>query len=62
MKALVEELHKRGLINEKQRDRLLKEINAGPNVVEIVGLELSVSQKNPGKSKTLLLCTNQPLP
>ncbi|AAL63594.1 paREP2b [Pyrobaculum aerophilum str. IM2] len=55
-------MHKRGLINEKQRDRLLKEINAGPNVVEIVGLELSVSQKNPGKSKTLLLCTNQPLP
>ncbi|WP_258871793.1 PaRep2b protein [Pyrobaculum aerophilum] len=45
VRALVEELHKRGIVNEEQRDRLLKEIIAGPNVVEIAGVELSVWQE-----------------
>ncbi|MCX8136479.1 PaRep2b protein [Pyrobaculum aerophilum] len=53
VKALVEELHKRGVINEEQRDRLLADINAGPNVVEIASVEMSVRQKIRGKSKTL---------
>ena len=51
VRALVEELHKRGIVNEEQRDRLLADINAGPNVVEIAGVELSVWEKlatNPG--------------
>ncbi len=45
VRALVEELHKRGMINEGQRNRLLTEIDAGPNVVEIADVELSVSLK-----------------
>ncbi len=55
VRALVEELHSRGVINEEQRDRLLTEINAGPNVVEIAGVELSVRQMISGKSKALII-------
>jgi len=53
VRALVEELHKRGIVNEEQRDRLLKEIIAGPNTIEIAGVELNVRQESVGKSKTL---------
>nr|WP_258870344.1 PaRep2b protein [Pyrobaculum aerophilum] len=53
VRALVEELHKRGIVNEEQRDRLLTEINAGPNKVEIAGVEMSVRQATGDKFKTL---------
>ncbi|AAL63662.1 paREP2b [Pyrobaculum aerophilum str. IM2] len=59
VRALVEELHKRGLIGKEQRDRLLTEINAGPNVVEIAGAELSVwfreKETKSGKTKWLVI-------
>ena len=55
VRALVEELHKRGIINEEQRDRLLKEIIAGPNIIEIAGVELNVRQESVGKSKRLII-------
>ncbi|WP_333638975.1 PaRep2b protein [Pyrobaculum aerophilum] len=55
VRALVEELHKRGIINEEQRDRLLKEIIAGPNTIEIAGVELNVRQESVGKSKRLII-------
>ncbi|MEM0484932.1 MAG: PaRep2b protein, partial [Pyrobaculum sp.] len=53
VRALVEELYRRGLINEEKRDRLLAEINAGPNTIEIAGVELNVRQATVGKSKWL---------
>ncbi|RFA93304.1 PaRep2b protein [Pyrobaculum aerophilum] len=53
VRALVEELHRRGVINEEQKGRLLTEINAGPNVVEIAGVEMSVRQEAAGKFKRL---------
>ncbi len=53
VKALVEELHRRGMVNERQRDRLLTEINAGPNVVEIANVELSVRAPTTNKFKRL---------
>ncbi|RFA95838.1 hypothetical protein CGL51_06740 [Pyrobaculum aerophilum] len=55
VKALVEELHKRGIVNEEQKRRLLTEINAGPNVVEIAGVELSVKAQATNKSKKLII-------
>ena len=55
VKALVEELHKGGIINEERRDWLLADINAGPNVVEIAGVELSVWEKTGDKSKVLII-------
>ncbi|MEM0484240.1 MAG: PaRep2b protein [Pyrobaculum sp.] len=59
VRTLVEELHKRGIVNEEQRDRLLADINAGPNVVEIAGVELSVWEKLATNSRRWRLCTNQ---
>ncbi|WP_258870401.1 PaRep2b protein [Pyrobaculum aerophilum] len=53
VRALVEELYRRGVINEEQRDRLLTEINAGPNVVEIAGVELSVRAQATNKYKRI---------
>ncbi|MEM4438942.1 MAG: PaRep2b protein [Pyrobaculum sp.] len=55
VKALVEELHKRGIVNEERRDWLLADINAGPNVVEIAGVELSVWEKTGDKSRKLIV-------
>ncbi|WP_258870422.1 PaRep2b protein [Pyrobaculum aerophilum] len=53
VKALVEELYRRGLINEEQRDRLLADINAGPNTIEIASVEMRVWEKTGDKSKRL---------
>ncbi|RFA95761.1 PaRep2b protein [Pyrobaculum aerophilum] len=55
VKALVEELHRRGVIDEEQKGRLLTEISAGPNVVEIAGVEMSVGRVTVGKSKVLII-------
>ncbi|MCX8137850.1 PaRep2b protein, partial [Pyrobaculum aerophilum] len=55
VRALVEELHKRGIVNEEQRDRLLKEISAGPNTVEIAGVEMHAWRETFGKSKWLAI-------
>ena len=55
VRALVEELYRRGLINEEKRDRLLKEISAGPNTIEIAGVEMSVGRVTVGKSKVLII-------
>ncbi|MEM0484029.1 MAG: PaRep2b protein, partial [Pyrobaculum sp.] len=53
IKALVEELYKRRVIDDEQKERLLTEINTGSNTVEIAGVEISVWQKIRGKSKAL---------
>jgi len=45
VRALVEELHRRGIISGRQRRRLLREIDAGPNVVEMAGVEFTVRTK-----------------
>ena len=58
VRALVEELYKNGKIDEKQRDKLLREIEAGPNVVEVAGVELGVRldvEIESGKSKKKLV-------
>ncbi|MCX8137095.1 PaRep2b protein, partial [Pyrobaculum aerophilum] len=55
VRILVEELHRRDVINEEKRDQLLTEINAGPNVVEITGVGMRVWQETVGKSKTLIV-------
>ena len=43
VKALVEELHKRGVISSTKKEELLRELAAGPNVVEIAGVEMNVT-------------------
>ena len=57
VKSLVEALYERGVIGEGKRRELLKELEAGPNVVEVAGVELSVELKEEatkaGKSKWL---------
>ncbi|MEM0277520.1 PaRep2b protein [Pyrobaculum sp.] len=55
MKALVEELHQRGVISNEKRDELIKEIEAGPNAVEIAGVEMSVTTAERANSKWLLI-------
>ena len=52
VKSLVEALYERGVINDKRREELLKKVEAGPNVIEIAGVELSVKTKT-GKSQRL---------
>lgn len=42
MKALVEKLYERNLINDKQRKRLTDDLNTGPNIITISGKEFSV--------------------
>ncbi|ABP49909.1 PaRep2b protein [Pyrobaculum arsenaticum] len=53
VRALVEELHQRGEIDDKKKDELVKEIEAGPNVVEIAGVEISVAAREKAGSKGL---------
>ena len=53
VRDLVEELHKRGVISDEKREELIKEIEAGPNVVEVAGVEMSVVEKGKAGSKTL---------
>ncbi|MEM0484879.1 MAG: PaRep2b protein [Pyrobaculum sp.] len=53
VRTLVEELYRRGVIDGEKREKLLREINAGPNVVEVAGVELSVNLKEAGKYKWL---------
>ena len=42
VRALINALQERGIIAEEQRERLLRDVAAGPNVVEIAGVEFSV--------------------
>ena len=42
VRALVEALYERGVIDDEKKEELLREIEAGPNVIEIAGVELSV--------------------
>ncbi|MEM1636383.1 PaRep2b protein [Pyrobaculum sp.] len=53
VKALVEELHKRGVISDEKRDELIKKIEAGPNVVKVAGVEMSVVEREKAGSKWL---------
>ncbi|AFA40822.1 PaRep2b protein [Pyrobaculum oguniense TE7] len=53
VKALVEALYKNGVISSAKRDELIKEIKAGPNVVEVAGVEMSVVEKKASGSKWL---------
>ena len=57
VRALVEELYKNGRITKEQRDRLIREIEAGPNAVEVAGVEMNVrleeEKSKSGRSKTL---------
>ena len=59
VRTLVEELYKNGRITKEQRDRLLKEIEAGPNVVEVAGVEMGVNLEETavkmGTSKKLVI-------
>ncbi|MEM0276145.1 PaRep2b protein [Pyrobaculum sp.] len=59
VRALVEELYRSGKIAKEQRDRLLKKIETGSNVVEIAGVEMSVrleeGEIKSGISKKLLV-------
>ncbi|RFA97739.1 hypothetical protein CGL51_02145 [Pyrobaculum aerophilum] len=55
VRALVEELHNRGVINEEQRNKLLADINAGPSIVEIAGVKLSVWEEITDKYKRLVI-------
>ena len=55
VKALVEELHKRGVISDEKREELIKEIEAGPNAVEIAGVEMSVTVTEEARSKWLVI-------
>ncbi|MEM0463255.1 PaRep2b protein [Pyrobaculum sp.] len=47
VKALVEELQRCGVIDGGKSEYLLRELAAGPNVVEIAGVEMSVLVKKP---------------
>ena len=53
VKALVEVLHKRGVIDSEKREYLLRELAAGPNAVEIAGVEMSVAKGEKARSKWL---------
>ncbi|MCY0890434.1 MULTISPECIES: PaRep2b protein [Pyrobaculum] len=57
--ALAGELYKSKKIAKEQRGRLLREIEAGPNVVEVAGVELNVNLKEEeiksGASKRLMI-------
>ena len=55
VKALVEELHRRGVIGDEKKEELIKEIEAGPNVVEVAGVEMSVTTAERANSKWLLI-------
>ena len=59
VRALVEELYKSGRITKEQKERLLREIEAGPNVVEVSGVEMSVNLQEKavktGISKSLMV-------
>ncbi|AFA38847.1 PaRep2b protein [Pyrobaculum oguniense TE7] len=55
VKALVEELHRRGVISKEKRDELIKEIEAGPNAVEVAGVEMSVVAERDNGSKQLVI-------
>ncbi|AFA40186.1 PaRep2b protein [Pyrobaculum oguniense TE7] len=51
VKVFVEELHRGGVIDDKKKDELIKEIEAGPNVVEVAGVKMSVVGKERVSSK-----------
>ena len=54
VRALVEALYKNGVISNEKRDELIREIEAGPNVVEIAGVEMSVTtREKAGRSERL---------
>ncbi|AFA38267.1 PaRep2b protein [Pyrobaculum oguniense TE7] len=53
VKALVEELYKNGVISVKKKEELIKKIEAGPNTVEIAGVEMSVVKREKAGSKWL---------
>ncbi|MEM4493242.1 MAG: PaRep2b protein, partial [Pyrobaculum sp.] len=55
VKTLVEELHRRGVISNEKKDELIKEIEAGPNAVEIAGVEMSVAAAEKSGSKQLVI-------
>ncbi|AFA38660.1 PaRep2b protein [Pyrobaculum oguniense TE7] len=55
VKALVEALYKNGVISSAKRDELIKEIKAGPNVVEIAGVEMSVAAWGKAGSEKLVI-------
>ncbi|AAL63568.1 paREP2b [Pyrobaculum aerophilum str. IM2] len=55
VRTLIEELHNKDIINKRQRERLLNEISAGPNVVEIAGVELSVMEIRTEKRRGLII-------
>ncbi|MEM4792843.1 MAG: PaRep2b protein [Pyrobaculum sp.] len=55
VKALVEALHKRGIINSEKRKYLLRELAADPNVIEIAGAEMGVTARRVGDSKWLVI-------
>lgn len=53
LRAYVEELYRHKVIDEKKRERLLKEIERGPKKVEIAGVEFNVRAKKSRGSRYL---------
>ncbi|MGK0549181.1 MAG: PaRep2b protein [Pyrobaculum sp.] len=55
VKAFVEALYKNGVIDGGKREYLLRELAAGPNVVEVAGVEMSVAAEKVDKSERLVI-------
>ncbi|MEM3836071.1 PaRep2b protein [Pyrobaculum sp.] len=56
VRSLVEALHASGVIDGGRKEELLRELAAGPNVVEIAGVEFSVwSEEAAGRPKSLVI-------
>ena len=59
VRELAEKLHEAQKITAEQKERLMREIEAGPNAVEVAGVELSVElverKEKTGKSRALMI-------
>ena len=55
VKAFVEELHRRGVIDDEKKKELLRKLAFGHNIVKIAGVEMSVMAGRAGRSEQLVI-------
>ncbi|RFA95129.1 hypothetical protein CGL51_08265 [Pyrobaculum aerophilum] len=55
VRALVEELYKRNIINDVQKNRLLTDIYVGPNKIEIAGIKFNIEESKTDNYKWLAI-------
>ncbi|WP_333639182.1 PaRep2b protein [Pyrobaculum aerophilum] len=55
VRALVEELYRRNIINDVQKNRLLTDIYVGPNKIEIAGIKFNIEESKTDNHKWLAI-------